>query len=154
MARVVEQIRTAAGSGEKITVYGDFDVDGVAATTIMVTALRQLGAECNWFIPDRISDGYGLNPEAIREIAARGTGLVITVDCGVTSIEEVALSKDLGMGIVVTDAPLDTSGCRRLATRIGLGLARAGSVARVAWLPLRRAARTRRRSASIAPATR
>jgi single-stranded-DNA-specific exonuclease len=103
MARVVEQIRTAAGSGEKVTVYGDFDVDGVAATTIMVTALRQLGAECDWFIPDRISDGYGLNPEAIREIAARGTGLVITVDCGVTSIEEVALSKDLGMGIVVTD---------------------------------------------------
>lgn len=86
-----------------ITVYGDYDADGVAATSILVGLLRQAGAECDWFIPDRITDGYGLNPEAIREIAGRGTGLVITVDCGVASPDEVELAKELGMEIVVTD---------------------------------------------------
>jgi len=103
MQGVVDEIRAAIEAGRKVTVYGDFDVDGVAATTIMVTVLRQLGAECDWFIPDRISEGYGLSPEAMRELAARGTGLVISVDCGVTSVDEVGLAKDLGMGIVVTD---------------------------------------------------
>ncbi|MEX0620834.1 MAG: single-stranded-DNA-specific exonuclease RecJ [Solirubrobacterales bacterium] len=103
MAGVVEEVRAAIDDGRKITIYGDFDADGVAATTIMVTALRQLGAECDWFIPDRITEGYGLNPEAIEEIASRGTGLVVTVDCGVTSVGEVALARKLGMGIVVTD---------------------------------------------------
>jgi len=103
MAAVVEQVRAAIEGGRKVTVYGDFDVDGVAATTILVTALRQLGADCDWFIPDRITEGYGLNPESIEELAARGTRLVISVDCGVTSVGEVALAKELGMGIVVTD---------------------------------------------------
>ena len=103
MAGVLEEVRAAIEAGRKVTVYGDFDVDGVAATTIMVTALRQLGAECDWFIPDRISEGYGLSREPIEELAARGTGLVITVDCGVTSVDEVSLAKELGMGVVVTD---------------------------------------------------
>ncbi len=103
MNGAVEEIRSAIEASRKVTVYGDFDVDGVAATTIMITVLRQLGAECDWFIPDRISEGYGLSREPIEELAARGTGLVITVDCGVTSVEEVALAKELGMGLIVTD---------------------------------------------------
>jgi single-stranded-DNA-specific exonuclease len=103
MPAVVEEILGAVGDGRKITVYGDFDVDGVAATTIMVTVLRQLGADCDWFIPDRISEGYGLSSEAIKELAARGTGLVVTVDCGITSVEEVKLAKELGLAVVVTD---------------------------------------------------
>lgn len=90
-------------AGRKITVYGDFDVDGVASTSILVGLFRSLGANADWFIPDRIADGYGLNEDAIRLIADRGTGLVVTVDCGVTAVGEVALAKELGMDIVVTD---------------------------------------------------
>lgn len=93
----------AIGAGRRITVYGDFDADGVCATAILVGAIRDLGGSCDWFIPDRIADGYGLNPDAIRNLAARGTELVLTVDCGVTAVEEVALARELGMEIVVTD---------------------------------------------------
>lgn len=93
----------AARAGRRITVYGDFDADGVCATAVLVGAIRELGGTCDWFIPDRIADGYGLNPEAIRALAGRGTELVITVDCGVTAVAEVALARELGMGIVVTD---------------------------------------------------
>jgi len=87
----------------KITVYGDFDCDGVCATAILVGCLRELGGECDWFIPDRIKEGYGLNPDAIREIVGRGTELLITVDCGVTAVEEVALAREAGLDVIVTD---------------------------------------------------
>lgn len=103
MAEVTALITEAIGDGRQITVYGDFDVDGVAATSIMVGALRELGGQCDWFIPDRIEDGYGLSDQTIRDLAARGSRLVVTVDCGVTSVDEVALARDLGMEIVVTD---------------------------------------------------
>ncbi len=93
----------AVRGGRQITVYGDFDADGVCATSILVNAIRGLGGRCDWFIPDRIADGYGLNPDAIRALAERGSELVITVDCGVTAVEEVALAGELGLGIVVTD---------------------------------------------------
>ena len=86
-----------------ITVYGDYDADGVAATSILVGLLRQAGARCDWFIPDRITEGYGLNEDSIRTVAGRGTGLVITVDCGVASPAEVELAKGLGMEVIVTD---------------------------------------------------
>ncbi len=103
MADAVAQCLAAIAAGRRITVYGDFDVDGVAATTIMVNVLRQLGADCDWFIPDRQEDGYGLSPESVREVAERGTGLLVTVDCGISSVEEVALSKSLSMEVIVTD---------------------------------------------------
>jgi single-stranded-DNA-specific exonuclease len=103
MAEAVDQIVSTVSGGGKITVYGDFDVDGVAATTILVNALRQIGADCDWFIPDRITEGYGLNPGAIESLAARGTDLLITVDCGVTAVEEAAFARSLGMDIIVTD---------------------------------------------------
>ena len=90
-------------TGKRITVHGDFDVDGVCATTILVGALRELGAECDWLIPDRIADGYGLNAANIEQLAARGTELLITVDCGITAVEEVALARSLGMDVIVTD---------------------------------------------------
>lgn len=98
-----ERIADAIASGRQITVYGDFDADGVCATAILVGAIRELGGSCDWFIPDRIDDGYGLNPDAIRSLAARGTELMVTVDCGVTAGEEVALALSLGMDVVVTD---------------------------------------------------
>ncbi|HRV60090.1 MAG TPA: DHH family phosphoesterase, partial [Solirubrobacterales bacterium] len=103
MDEAVTLVGEALAAGERITVYGDFDCDGVCATAILVAAIRELGGQCDWFIPDRIADGYGLNQESIRQISERGTKLVITVDCGVTSVEEVALARDLGMKIVVTD---------------------------------------------------
>lgn len=103
MSLVTEQILGAIAEGKRITVHGDFDVDGVCATTILVSTLRGLGAECDWLIPDRIADGYGLSAENIAKLAERGTQLLITVDCGITAVEEVALARSLGMEVVVTD---------------------------------------------------
>jgi single-stranded-DNA-specific exonuclease len=103
MKEVVEVVRTAIDAGERITVHGDFDVDGVSATALLISTLRDLGAECDWLIPDRIADGYGLSAENVEKLAARGTGLLITVDCGITAIEQVALAQELGMEVIVTD---------------------------------------------------
>ena len=103
MAEVVELVRTAIEAGERIAVHGDFDVDGVCATALTVATLRRLGADCDWFIPDRIADGYGLTAENVERLAERGTGLLLTVDCGIASVEEVRLAQELGMEVVVTD---------------------------------------------------
>lgn len=103
MATVVGIVTAAIGDGKRITVHGDFDVDGVCATTILVGTLRELGAECDWLIPDRIADGYGLSAENIERLAERGTELLITVDCGITAVEEVALARSLGMEVIITD---------------------------------------------------
>lgn len=99
----VERVLAAIEGGRRITVHGDFDVDGVCATTVMVSTLRELGADCDWFIPNRIDDGYGLSTENVRRLAERGTGLLLTVDCGITSVEEVKLARELGVEVVVTD---------------------------------------------------
>ena len=74
MEEVVGRVRAAIEAGRRITVHGDFDVDGVCATTLMVSTLRELGADCDWLIPDRISDGYGLSPENVRRLAERRAG--------------------------------------------------------------------------------
>jgi single-stranded-DNA-specific exonuclease len=103
MGAVVEIASTAIREGRQITVHGDFDVDGVCATAILVGALRELGAEGDWLIPDRIADGYGLCARNIEKLAERGTELLVTVDCGITAVGEVALAKSLGMKVVVTD---------------------------------------------------
>ncbi len=103
MDLVVERVLAAVREGRRITVHGDFDVDGVCATTLIVSTLRELGADCDWFIPNRIEDGYGLSAENVRRLAQRGTSLLLTVDCGITSVAEVALAQELGMEVVVTD---------------------------------------------------
>lgn len=103
MGEVVGLVRTAIDAGSRITVHGDFDVDGVCATTIMVSTLRELGVECDWLIPDRMVDGYGLCSSNVEKLAERGTELLITVDCGITSVDEVALARSLGMDVVVSD---------------------------------------------------
>ncbi|HWO46937.1 MAG TPA: single-stranded-DNA-specific exonuclease RecJ, partial [Solirubrobacterales bacterium] len=103
MERAVDQVRNAIDAGRRITVHGDFDVDGVCATTLTVSALRELGAEVDWFIPGRLEDGYGLSAENVRRLAERGTQLLITVDCGITAVEEVRLARELGMEVIVTD---------------------------------------------------
>ena len=103
MEAIVTQVLAVIAAGRRITVHGDFDVDGVCATTIMVSALRSLGAECDWLIPDRIGDGYGVSAANVEKLAKRGTKLLITVDCGVTAVEEVALARQLGIETIVTD---------------------------------------------------
>jgi single-stranded-DNA-specific exonuclease len=103
MPIVTQLVRGAVASGKRITVHGDFDVDGVCATSILVSTLRQLGAECDWLIPDRIADGYGLSAANVERLAKRGTQLLITVDCGITAVVEVAQARSLGMEVVVTD---------------------------------------------------
>jgi single-stranded-DNA-specific exonuclease len=103
MDEVVAIVLAAIEAEERITVHGDFDVDGVSATTLLIGALRELGADCDWLIPDRIADGYGLSKENVGKLAVRGTALLITVDCGITAVEQVALAQELGMEVVVTD---------------------------------------------------
>jgi single-stranded-DNA-specific exonuclease len=103
MDEIVALVWAAIEAGERITVHGDFDVDGVSATALMISTLRDLGADCDWLIPDRIADGYGLSSENVEKLAVRGTGLLITVDCGITAIEQVAQAQELGMEVIVTD---------------------------------------------------
>src|SRR5690349_7513146 len=102
MELVVERVRAAIDAGRRITVHGDFDVDGVCATAVMVRTLRGLGAEVDWFIPDRVADGYGLSDETVRRLAGRGTSLLLTVDCGITCAPQVALARELGVETIVT----------------------------------------------------
>ncbi len=103
MDKAVETIRGTIKSGGHILVYGDYDVDGVTATCIMVDYLRSKGAECGYYIPNRLSEGYGLTCESIRRIKAQGIELLITVDSGITANEEIAEARRLGMRVVVTD---------------------------------------------------
>jgi single-stranded-DNA-specific exonuclease len=87
----------------RITVHGDYDVDGVAATAVLVRALRTLGADVDWYLPSRIDDGYGLAAATVERLAARGTDLLITVDCAITAVDEVATARARGLDVVVTD---------------------------------------------------
>jgi single-stranded-DNA-specific exonuclease len=103
MGPIVERVLAAVAEGKRITVHGDFDVDGVCATTILVSTLRGLGGECDWLIPDRLADGYGLSADNVRKLAERGTSLIVTADCGITAVDEVVLARELGMEVVVTD---------------------------------------------------
>ena len=101
--RAVELIEHHVRARSPITVHGDYDVDGVCATAIMVRALRRLGATADWFVPGRVQDGYGLSSATVERLAARGTRLLITVDCAITAVDEVALARAAGLDVVVTD---------------------------------------------------
>ena len=103
MDKAVAALEEASGRGEKIAVYGDYDVDGVTATAILIRYLRSRGAECQYYIPDRMNEGYGLNTGAIRKLAEDGCRLMVTVDSGITAVEETLLAQSLGMGVVITD---------------------------------------------------
>lgn len=103
MAQAVQRIRRAIRGGEQIVVYGDFDADGVTSTALLVQALQALGARVEPYIPHRVDEGYGLNFEALRTLHRQGTSLVVTVDCGIRSVEEVAYGRRLGLDLIVTD---------------------------------------------------
>jgi single-stranded-DNA-specific exonuclease len=99
----VERILDHARRGRRITVHGDYDVDGICATAVLVRALRTLGADVDSFLPDRAGDGYGLSERTVRALAARGTTLLLTADCAITAVRETALARELGMDVVVSD---------------------------------------------------
>ena len=103
MDRAVSRIRSAVRRSERVVIYGDYDVDGVTATTLYLDYFKRQGLEADFYIPHRFRDGYGLNEAAIRALHARGTTLLITADCGTTSVEEIRLARSLGMDVIVTD---------------------------------------------------
>ena len=103
MAVAVERIRAAIERNETICVHGDYDADGICATAVAVLTLRELGADVRWHLPSRFEEGYGLALETIEKLAADGVNLILTVDCGITAVNEVARAKELGVDVIVTD---------------------------------------------------
>ena len=103
MALAAGRVGLAMTRGEKIAVFGDYDVDGVTATCLLTDFLRKNGADCIPYIPGRLEEGYGLNPIALHALAQQGVKLIVTVDCGITAIAEAQLCKELGMDLVITD---------------------------------------------------
>ncbi len=99
----LELVNRHLHAGSRIVVHGDYDVDGVCATAIMVRALRALGADVGWYLPSRHEDGYGLAPATVGRLAGAGAGLLITVDCGITAVAEVALARASGLDVLVSD---------------------------------------------------
>lgn len=110
MAAAVERLLQARHRGERITVYGDYDVDGITGTTLLVSFLRQTGFVCDYFIPNRFDDGYGLNGEALERIIDAGATLILSVDCGITAVEEARLCRSRGAELIIVDhhAPRET----------------------------------------------
>ncbi|TAK11263.1 MAG: single-stranded-DNA-specific exonuclease RecJ [Anaerolineae bacterium] len=103
MGTAVARIRRAITDGERIVIYGDYDVDGVTASVLMVETLRALNANVDNYIPNRFDEGYGLNKDALTELKQTGAGLVITVDCGIRSIPEAEHARSIGLDMIITD---------------------------------------------------
>ena len=103
MEKAVERILKAIDNKEKIIIFGDYDVDGITSITVLKSFFKDLGIEVGEYIPNRLNEGYGLNKDAIKKIASEGYKLMVTVDCGITGIEEVEYAKELGIETIVTD---------------------------------------------------
>ena len=103
MDRAVARVRRALDRGETMAVYGDYDVDGITATCLLTEYLTGLGGRVIPYIPDRLEEGYGLNKEAVAALAEQGVTLIITVDCGITAVDEVNFARELGVDVVITD---------------------------------------------------
>ena len=103
MDKAVARIRAAVGKTETVAVYGDYDVDGITATALMTSWFRRQGLRCIPYIPERLTEGYGISEEALSSLAAQGVTLLVTVDCGVTAMNQVERARELGMDVVVTD---------------------------------------------------
>ena len=103
MALAVGRVGLAMARGEKIAVFGDYDVDGITATCLLTDLLRKQGANVISYIPSRLEEGYGLNPIAIHQLSAEGVNLIVSVDCGITALDEARLCRDLGIDLVITD---------------------------------------------------
>jgi len=103
MDEASESIADFVCDGKKICIYGDYDVDGVTSVSLLYLFLEEVGAKVDYYIPNRLEEGYGLNKSAIDDIASRDIDLIITVDCGINAIEEVAYAREVGLDIIVTD---------------------------------------------------
>ena len=103
MEKLVNRVKEALEKKEKICIYGDYDVDGITSITIMYKFLKSLGADVIYYLPDRLIEGYGVNNKALDEIKSRGATLIITVDCGITAIDETAYAKKIGLDMCITD---------------------------------------------------
>ena len=103
MDKAAARVQQAIANGERIAVFGDYDVDGITATCILVDYLKSRGADVVHYIPRRIEDGYGLSRDAIKGLFDQGVRLLVTVDCGITGVEEVDYANSLGLDVVITD---------------------------------------------------
>ncbi len=103
LPKAVDRVLLAVEEGEQITIYGDYDADGVCGTLLLEQVLQRAGAKVSHYLPDRISEGYGLNPDAVRRLRSGGTDLLVCVDCGVRSVDEVELANEEGLEVIITD---------------------------------------------------
>ncbi|WCN38599.1 single-stranded-DNA-specific exonuclease RecJ [Aneurinibacillus uraniidurans] len=103
MEKAITRVREAIDSGEPILIYGDYDADGVTSTSIMIHTLRMAGAVFQYYIPNRFTEGYGLNEEALVKAAENGFGVVVTVDTGISAVKEAETAKELGIDLIITD---------------------------------------------------
>src|SRR5919108_355477 len=103
MKEAVARIRAAIAAGTRICVHGDYDVDGICATALALLILREVGADAAWHLPSRFDEGYGVSGQTLERLAEDGCGLVLTVDCGITAVDEVTRARELGLDVIVTD---------------------------------------------------
>jgi single-stranded-DNA-specific exonuclease len=103
VAAAADRIMAAAAAGRRIVIYGDYDVDGMSGTAILYLCLKMLSAQVSYYVPNRIDEGYGLHADALAALAADGAGMIITVDCGASSLAEAERARELGLELVITD---------------------------------------------------
>lgn len=103
MQEAVERLLRARTAAEKVCIYGDYDVDGISGTALLVSFLRRVGVTCSYFIPNRFDDGYGLNEDALQQIIDSGATLIMSVDCGITAVKEAAFCQQAGVDLIILD---------------------------------------------------
>ena len=103
MKKGIERVTKALFNNEKIVIYGDYDVDGITATALLYMVLNKLGGQVDFYLPNRLTEGYGLSKEGIDEAKRKGVSLIITVDTGITAVEEIAYANSIGIDVIVTD---------------------------------------------------
>ena len=114
--KAVERIKKAKQKKEKILIYGDYDVDGITSVALCLIVLKELGLNVDFYIPERLTEGYGLNKEALKLAHTQNVNLIITVDCGITNSEEILFARDMGIDIIITDHHLPEEGKKPEAT--------------------------------------
>jgi len=153
-AAAADRIHSAIAGRRKIVIYGDYDADGMTGAAILITCLKLLGGDCSYYVPNRLEEGYGLNCEALRSLRERGAELVVSVDCGITSVAEAELAKELGLELIITD---HHEFAERLPAAAGLvhprlpggsypfgGLCGAGVALKLAWAICQRASQAKK----------
>lgn len=157
--QAAELLHQAIRAGRRITIYGDYDADGMTATAILLMCLKLLGAKADYYIPNRIDEGYGLNHDALKTIAGQGGDVVITVDCGITSVAEAETARELGLTLIITDHHQCAERLPQVAAIVhpGLpngtypfpGLCGAGVALKVAWALCQQASEAKRVSEAL-----